>query len=104
VITGTGFGMRLVTEHPDTEQSLVGFKLPDWAELRELCLTAATAYPGLRLQNWDIAIGDNGPVILEVNVEGSMDLHQLAGGRGILDGVLVETLADLGVHHRGMQS
>ena len=104
VITGTGFRLRLVTEHPDTQQALVGFTLPDWAELRELCLNAATAYPGLRLQNWDIAIGDRGPVILEVNVEGSMDLHQLAGGRGILDGVLVEALADMGVHHRGMQS
>jgi Sugar-transfer associated ATP-grasp len=67
-----------------------------------LCLTAATAYPGLRLQNWDIAIGDRGPVILEVNVEGSMDLHQLAGGRGILDGALAAALDDMGAHHRGI--
>lgn len=104
VISGTGFGQREVADHPDTGQVLVGMTLPDWPELRDMCLTAATAYPGLRLQNWDIALGERGPVILEVNVEGSMDLHQLAGGRGILDGVLVEALAQMGVHHRGMQS
>jgi len=95
IISGTGFELREVTEHPDTGQILLGMTLPDWAAVRALCLTAATAFPGLRLQSWDIALGAAGPVILEVNVQGSMDLHQLAGARGILEGVLTETLATL---------
>lgn len=92
IISGTGFRMQEASQHPDTGQTLLGFTLPDWPAVRELCLTAATAFPGLRLQSWDVALGEAGPVILEVNVEGSMDLHQLAGARGILDGVLAETL------------
>jgi hypothetical protein len=48
--------------------------------------------PGLRLQHWDIALSVAGPVILEVNVEGSMDLHQLAGARGVWDAELREAL------------
>lgn len=92
VITGPGFDLREVSEHPDTGQQLVGFQLPNWNDVCDLCLSAAKAYPGLRLQNWDIALGAKGPVILEVNVEGSMDLHQLAGARGILDEALLEAL------------
>ena len=69
-----------------------------------MCLEAASAYPGLRLQNWDIAIGEKGPVILEVNVEGSMDLHQLAGGRGILDGALAEAMTDSAALNGGVKS
>jgi len=93
VITGPGFSMKEVDVHPDTGQRLLGFQLPSWQALRELCLQAASAFPGLKLQNWDIAIGESGPVILEVNVEGSMDLHQLAGARGIQNGILAELLA-----------
>ena len=104
VITGPGLGLKEVSSHPDTGQRLVGFSLPNWAQLKEMCLHAASAYPGLRLQNWDIAIGEKGPVILEVNVEGSMDLHQLAGGRGILDGVLAEAMADSVALNGGVKS
>lgn len=103
VITGPGLGLRQVSQHPDNGQQLVGFTLPDWSALRELCLSASTAYPGLRLQNWDIALSESGPVILEVNVEGSMDLHQLAGARGILDDRLAEALSEQGPANGGIR-
>lgn len=93
VITGPGLGLREVEKHPDTGQALRDVVLPNWSQMRDVCLTAATCFPGLRLQNWDVAIGEAGPIILEVNVEGSMDLHQLAGGRGILDEALRDALA-----------
>lgn len=93
VITGPGLGLREVERHPDTGQALRDTVLPNWGQMRDICLSAATCFPGLRLQNWDVAIGQSGPVILEVNVEGSMDLHQLAGGRGILDQTLRDALA-----------
>ena len=94
VITSPGFDLEEVAQHPETGQALRDFVLPNWRQTREMCLTAATCYPGLRLQNWDIAIGASGPVMLEVNVEGSMDLHQLAGGRGIMDETLNGALAN----------
>jgi hypothetical protein len=94
VITGPGFALREVDDHPETGQPLREFGLPNWSETRALCLSAASCYPGLRLQNWDVAVGEAGPVILEVNVEGSMDLHQLAGARGILDQALLDAVAE----------
>jgi hypothetical protein len=85
VINGVGTRLREVPVHPETGDRLEGLTLPDWPAVRELCLRSASALPGLGLQHWDIALSDQGPVILEVNVEGSMDLHQLAGARGVWD-------------------
>ena len=92
VITGTGFDLRELSSHPDTGVRFSGFVLPDWGDIRALCLRAAPCYPGLRLQHWDIALTADGPQILEVNVQGSLDLHQLAGGRGVMDEDLVAAL------------
>lgn len=92
VINGVGTRLREVPVHPETGDRLADLMLPDWQNVRELCLTAASALPGLRLQHWDIALSDAGPVILEVNVEGSMDLHQLAGAAGVWDPPLRRSL------------
>jgi hypothetical protein len=54
---------------------------PDRA--RALCIEAVSALPGLRLQHWDTALSDAGPVMLEADVERSMDLRQLATARGV---------------------
>ena len=71
-----------VSQHPDTGEYLLGFELPGWKDALELCLDAATALPGLRLQNWDIALCDTGPVLLEVNTESDLGPDQLYGRRG----------------------
>jgi hypothetical protein len=71
-----------VATHPDSGERLLGFQLPDWTKTLALCLNAASALPGLRLQNWDIALCDTGPVILEVNTESDFGPDQLYGQRG----------------------
>ena len=38
-----------------------------------------------RTQSWDIALTDAGPVPLEVNFGGDLNLTQLASGAGVLD-------------------
>jgi hypothetical protein len=40
---------------------------------------------GIRTQSWDVALTDRGPVILEVNFGGDLNLHQLAHGAEVLD-------------------
>lgn len=92
VISGTGFELRELSHHPETGKPFAGFVLPDWEVVRQLCLRVGPCYPGLRLQHWDIALTSAGPQILEVNVEGSLDLYQLAGGRGIMDNDLAAAL------------
>ncbi|MFK8030996.1 MAG: sugar-transfer associated ATP-grasp domain-containing protein [Gammaproteobacteria bacterium] len=71
--------------HPDTGVELIGAVLPCWQELRELCLSAASAYPGLKFQHWDVAISDAGPLALEANSQGSLNIGQLAARRGLMD-------------------
>ena len=49
-------------------------------------LRAASIFPAIRNQSWDIADTSAGATILEVNWGGDLNLHQFAHGRGILDG------------------
>lgn len=84
VVSGIGEDTRLHEAHPDTGAALVGTALPDFARAAELCLTAARAFPGVRTQSWDVAITPDGPVLLEVNFGGDLNLHQLAHRRGAL--------------------
>ena len=59
--------------------------MPDWPALTALGLEAATVFPGLRMQAWDIALTDRGPVLVEVNIGGDFNLPQLAHDQGLMD-------------------
>ena len=85
VVRGTGAGMTGEDAHPDTGQPLVGTRIPDWAGVQDLAKAAAQVLPGLRTQSWDVALTDRGPVLLEVNFGGNLNLAQLAHGTGALD-------------------
>ncbi len=85
VIQGVGLNTSEVVLHPDTARPVTNFALPNWEDLVNLCLTASTALPGLRLQHWDIAMCQKGPVIHEVNCHGKFNLLQHAYRAGIYD-------------------
>jgi len=94
-LKGIGLDQREIDLHPDTHKALTGFAIPNWKETMELCAKAASLLPGLRLQSWDIAICGGGPVIVEVNASGGMDLPQHAFRRGFYEGWLRAALARL---------
>lgn len=71
--------------HPDTDMSMKGFRIPRWDEAVAVTLRAAAAFPGSRLQGWDVALTDRGPVLLEINTPMDADLVQLASGTGLWD-------------------
>jgi hypothetical protein len=85
IIQGVGPDQRELERHPDTEGQLRDAILPEWPALTALGMQAATALPGLRMQAWDIALTDRGPVLVEVNIGGDFNLPQLALGRGLMD-------------------
>lgn len=70
VVQGTGSDQTEPERHPDTGRPLAGIGLPDWQAALELCLEAARLLPGLRMQAWDVALTDRGPVLVEVNIGG----------------------------------
>lgn len=85
VVGGTGKDLVVDIPHPDTGRPLVGIAVPDWQTLVATCIQGAQTLPGVRTQSWDVAMTDAGPVLLEVNWGGDLNLAQLAWGRGVLD-------------------
>lgn len=97
--------------HPLTQRELLGVVLPDWERLIDLARAAHLAFPGFIFPGWDIAITDAGPVILEVNMTGDVDLPQMAHRNGFMDGTLVAMLGRRGLleslygaRHSGLRS
>jgi hypothetical protein len=95
-VRGVGVDLMACTAHPDTDAALVGTALPNWIELRNLVTKAACVFPGIRTQSWDIALTDRGPICLEVNYGGDLNLAQLAEGRGVLDEAYRDHLSECG--------
>jgi hypothetical protein len=85
----------LITQHPTTNKPLRGFVLPDWSRAKDLVLSASRSFPGLRLQNWDVTLGPEGPVLLELNTESELNVPQAISGRGFRDAHLLEILDDI---------
>ena len=84
-VRGTGAQLTRDEAHPDTGQVINGFGIPQWSELCDLTRQAASVFPGIRTQSWDVALTDQGPVFLEVNFGGDLNLARLAYGEGVLD-------------------
>ncbi len=57
------------THHPDSGDCLVGLPIPHWAEVQQLAVQALKAVPHMRVAGLDIAIGESGPVVIELNVQ-----------------------------------
>jgi len=72
----------IVTEHPDTGNTLMGLKIPNWETLLRL---AARCYQltGLGYQGVDIVLDkDQGPLILELNARPGLNI-QIANRAGL---------------------
>jgi Sugar-transfer associated ATP-grasp len=82
-LRGVGINRSLAKVHPDTGKSIIGMILPDWEDAVEMCLSAAVALPELRLQNWDVAFCPTGPLLVEVNFAGDVDIAQYAYRDGL---------------------
>ncbi|TLY15941.1 MAG: hypothetical protein E6K69_05100 [Nitrospirae bacterium] len=92
-----GFREQEIRLHPDTGEEIVGFRLPDWNIARDLCLYASLCFGGFRLQAWDVALTDHGPVLVELNCPADISLPQFASRRGIWDSSVDRILDELGV-------
>jgi hypothetical protein len=94
----SGFGAKLVEHeiHPVTGTRLVGLSIPDVRAICDTALAAASIFPGVRTQSWDVALTREGPTLLEFNFGGDLNLHQLAHRRGALTDRFIEHLRRCG--------
>jgi hypothetical protein len=95
-VRGTGAEMVVNPMHTDTGRMVLGSVIPEWSRLVAMVGDAARLLPAIRTQSWDIALTDTGPVPLEVNFGGDLNLTQLASGVGMLDDTYREHLQTCG--------
>lgn len=62
-----GYGLVRVAVHPATGVALPGRPAPGWEAARALALRAAEAFAPVRTVGWDVAVTDEGPVVVEGN-------------------------------------
>lgn len=81
------------TTHPHSGATIEGRKLPYWAETLDLACRAHAAIPSWTVTGWDIAICDDGPMIIEGNAGADLDIIQRVQLSPLGDARLGELLA-----------
>lgn len=59
--------IRRITHHPDSSLPIEGFVVPEWERMKATAIEAHKRLPFARSLGWDVALGDSGPTVLEVN-------------------------------------
>lgn len=55
--------------HPDSGIRIAGMHIPFWGECMELAEFCLSIYPNMRFAGMDIAVGEDGPCVIELNVD-----------------------------------
>jgi hypothetical protein len=75
------WGVQWSSVHPDSGAPIEGFEVPYWAEVKELAARAAAVTPGIKTIGWDIAVTEDGPVLIEGNSSWTiLAIQQASGG------------------------
>lgn len=96
ISTQTSIGLERHDVHPETGAALLGQRLPLWDQVLEVTKSAANMFAPVRYQSLDVALTENGPVIIEINTGGAWDLIQNASGVGFLTDEVRDTLRGWG--------
>lgn len=90
-VLGPGVGSRrndwpflfLTDIHPDTRNAISGYTLPLWSEVRALVLEGQEALAAVPTLGWDVAITEDGPLLVETNWGYGVETIQVALQRGV---------------------
>ena len=75
--------MEPVARHPATGADMIGFRLPLWDEAISLAKRSAAAVPEAPLIGVDMAITDDGPLIIEMQSDWDSSVAEFAMGGGL---------------------
>lgn len=89
---GAGPDQETIETHPVSGATFPGLQMPHWDEVKRVALAAHKLLPQFGVFGWDIAITDDGPVIIECNANPHHMLYQLATGKGILNDAFAPVL------------
>lgn len=82
---GVSFDIRQPQKqnHPISKVQLVGFKIPFWDDVLEMCIYAAKQCPENRSIGWDVAITESGPILIEGNHDWGARVWQMPKNIGL---------------------
>jgi Sugar-transfer associated ATP-grasp len=69
-------GMGWRDMHPVSGVTFKGRRLPDWQAVLDLACEAHCAFPNRVMVGWDVAMLEDGPMIVEGNGKPDLDIHQ----------------------------
>jgi hypothetical protein len=81
-----------VERHPDTGAVIAGHQMPYWPEAVALAERALDAARRVPLIGWDVAVTDDGPVLIEANAASNPDIAQAPTGVPLSDTPFVAAL------------
>lgn len=70
------FGGQTFDRHPDTDVLLSGIQIPYWGKVQEMCQRAASQMRPFKMLGWDVALTDDGVVMIEVNEDYHIEMCQ----------------------------
>jgi len=74
-----GYGGAELYKHPDTDFVFEGFKIPHYSQARNLAIEMSNLLPN-KIVGWDIAITDQGPLVIEGNHNSNITMTELQYG------------------------
>lgn len=80
---GTGPDMEEIAAHPVSGKPVVGFTIPHWQAAKGLAVKGHALMPEMGVFGWDIGMSQDGPLVIEANVNPFHPIYQLATGRGV---------------------
>jgi len=86
--------MEEIVAHPVSGKSIVGFTIPNWEAAKELAVKGHAMMPEMGVFGWDIGMAQDGPLVIEANVNPYHPIYQLAKRRsGCTDWAFLQDLA-----------
>ena len=99
-LVGNGFDKK-VNESPVSPTGVVfdGYPIPYWDEVVEMVCEAALVNQGVKLIGWDVALAQDGPLLIEANRGPGWDVTQVPAQHGQKE-LLNEMLREVGAPER----
>lgn len=82
---GSGLDAEWIDTHPVNGGVFSGHQIPHWEGTKEIAIEAHKLFPEFGVFGWDIAVTQDGPLIVECNANPFHSLYQLSTGLGILN-------------------
>jgi len=94
-IKPTPEGLIAFEKHPETDFPIEGQILPLYKDAVKLAKQAQSVLPQMRMLGWDIAITENGPLIIEGNSTWGFEVMQYCTRKGVIIDSMRKELYDI---------